>query len=143
MINKSSRYDILVNNDYEQLNLDFILPKPNEPNEKMIHGTIWDDSDIPQKVSSAVVMVYVPGPTYYESDPNDIKCIGSIVPDSNGEFVIGPFKLNSTVIIKIFNTKGNKTNLSDEIPEEFIYINGEVAKNPQFVSEHGGAQDIK
>lgn len=128
MSNKSSRYDILITNDYEELNLDFILPKVDQ---KMIHGTIWDDSDVPKKVSDAVIMVFVPGDTYYESNPNDIKCIDYIIPDSNGEFVAGPFKLNTTVIFKIFNTNYNKITTSDEIPEEFMYINGELVQSKQ------------
>ncbi|WP_027624618.1 hypothetical protein [Clostridium lundense] len=126
MINNSSRYDVLISDDYSQLDLDFILPKVNE---RIIHGTIWDDSDDPKKVSDAIILVFTPGPNYYDSDPNDIQCIDYAIPDSNGEFVAGPFKLNTTVILKIFNTNYNKINLSDEIPEEFRYINGELVQS--------------
>lgn len=139
MIDKSSRYDILVADDYEQLNLDFILPKINE---KMIHGTIWDDSDTPKRISDAVIMIFAPGPTY-ENDPNDIQCIDYVIPDCNGEFVAGPFKLNTTVIFKIFNNNYNKINLSDEIPEEFMYINGELVKADYSDSETKEAKGAK
>lgn len=140
MIDKSARYDIMITDEQEQLNLDFILPKMDE---KMIHGTVWDDSDTPKKISDAVVMVFMPGPTYYESDPNDIRCIDYIIPDSNGEFVAGPFKLNTTVILKIFKTNYNKTNLYYEMPEEFAYINGELSKIKHSNSESKEVEAIK
>lgn len=126
MKNKSSRYDIQIVNEYEQLNLDFILPKDDE---KIIHGTVWDDSDDPQKVPGAMIMLFIPGPTYYDSDPNDLKSIGYTMADSNGEFTIGPFKIDSTIIIKIYNALKNDSSV-DEAPEEFEYIiNDELDKS--------------
>ncbi|MCY6485381.1 hypothetical protein OW763_13675 [Clostridium aestuarii] len=124
MNNKSSRYDIQITKDYEQLNLDFILPKCDE---KAIHGTVWDDSDDPKKVPDALIMLFIPGPTYYDSDPNDLKSIGYVTADHNGEFAIGPFKIGSTIIIKIFNPIMN-VSLLNEAPEEFEYINDESDK---------------
>lgn len=124
MNNKSSRYDIQIAEDYEQLNLDFILPKDDE---KIIHGTVWDDSDDPKRVPDAIIMLFTPGSTYYDSDPNDLRSIGYVTADYNGEFAVGPFKTGSTVIIKIFNAIKNDASLNEAL-EEFEYINNESDK---------------
>ena len=126
MKNKLSRYDINIVKEYEQLNLNFILPKNDE---KIIHGTIWDDSDDPQKIPGALIMLFVPGPTYYDSDPNDLKSIGYTTADYTGEFTVGPFKIGSTIIIKIYNPLNNDSPVT-ETPEEFEYIvNDELDKS--------------
>ncbi|BBK77117.1 hypothetical protein [Clostridium butyricum] len=120
MPNYSSRYDIVINDDTENINLDFVLPKPKE---KMIHGTIWNDDNNPQVVEDAAVFIYTPGPKYFDSDPNDLKCIDYVIPDSNGQFAAGPFPINATIILKIYNIN-NRQNLEmpNDIPEDFKYI---------------------
>jgi hypothetical protein len=124
---KSARYDIQVTNDYEQLDLDFILTKDDE---KIVHGTVWDDSDDPKRIPGAVIVISVPGDNYYDSDPNDIKTIECIRADYNGEFAVGPFKAGMTVIFKIFDVGDNRDGLFGEIPEEFKYINEELEDAP-------------
>lgn len=110
MNNSSSRYDLLLSNESESLNLDFILPTENK---KIVHGTIWNDNDTPETVKNAVVLLYEPGKNYYDSDPNDLKFINYVFPDSNGEFVAGPFDINSNIIIKIFSLDNNLSKLSN------------------------------
>lgn len=120
---KSSRYDIQITDQYQQLEVDFILPKNNE---RMIHGTVWDDSDMPQKISGAVLVIYMPGDDYYDTDPNDLKLIGYVTTDDNGEFVAGPFKVGTTVIFKIFSAENNIPNDSFE---EFEYAQNEMSES--------------
>jgi hypothetical protein len=94
-----TRYDIQVNSDNEQMNIDLIL---NSNDKKVIHGTVWDDNiSSPKRVPEALVQLYLAGENYRD-DPLDIKLVGFVFSDASGEFLAGPFDSGTTVIIKVF-----------------------------------------
>lgn len=94
-----TRYDIQVNSDNDQMDIDLIL---NSNDKKVIHGTVWDDNtSSPKRVPEALVQIYVVGENY-KDDPLDIKLIGFVISDASGEFLVGPFDKGTTVIIKVF-----------------------------------------
>ncbi|WP_411679096.1 hypothetical protein [Clostridium thailandense] len=119
-----TRYDILVKNEGEQMNLDFIL---NSTEKRVIYGTVWDDDlKDPKRVPEALVQVFKAGKNYQE-DPLDIKLIGYVITDNSGDFIVGPFELGTMVIFKIFKFWGNN-DFGDEYGEGSFQTSGEHMK---------------
>lgn len=120
-----TRYDIQVNSEKEEMNLDFIL---NSNDKKVIHGTVWDDNlSNPQRVPDALVQLYQAGKNYND-DPLDIKPIGYVITDASGEFLVGPFEADTIVIFKIFKFWGNRMNSNISLiisGEDFYMTSGE------------------
>lgn len=115
---KTSRYDVLVDNENDVLQLDFILAKDDR---KIIHGVAWDESDEPKRVPNAIVRIYIAGSKYHTEDPNDLIPIGYVISDENGEFFAGPFESGTAVIFKIFKTLNNYD--SESHPQKPPFIN--------------------
>ena len=95
---KTTRFDIQPGGKSKNLDLDFIL---NIDDRKIIHGTVWDDSDTPKRIPDAIVSIYIAGKNY-NNDPNNLSSIGYVITDYLGEFFIGPFDPDVTIVLKVF-----------------------------------------